>query len=65
VFCHLVSGVMDPVSAVGIAFSVIGLVPLCAAGFQMIENCVDAPKDAVKEFDFVKIQSGVSGYSIS
>jgi hypothetical protein len=50
---------MDPVTAAGIALSVIGLVPLCAAGFQMIEDCIDAPKDALREFDFILIQRGV------
>jgi len=57
--------VMDPVTAAGLALSVIGLVPLCASGFQLIENCISAPKNAGKAFDLITFQSGVSDYSAS
>jgi hypothetical protein len=56
---------MDPITAAGLALSVVNLVPLCAAGLQMIENCIEAPKDAIRAFDFIRIQSGVCRYSIS
>jgi hypothetical protein len=39
---------MDPVTALGVATGVIGLIPLCAQGFNMIASCFEAPK-AVKE----------------
>jgi hypothetical protein len=36
---------MDPVSAFGIATGVIGLIPLCAQGFNMITACFEAQHD--------------------
>jgi hypothetical protein len=56
---------MDPATAAGLALAVIGLVPLCATGFQLIENSVNASKDAAKAFDSITFQSGVRSYSIS
>ena len=50
---------MDPVTAAGLALSVIGLVPLCASGLQFIENITNAPKGAAKAFDLITFQSGV------
>ena len=47
-FTRISELVMDPVSAFGVATGVIGLIPLCAQGFNMIVAGVEAPK-AVKE----------------
>jgi hypothetical protein len=56
---------MDPVTAAGLALAVVGLVPLCATGFQLIENSINASRDAAKAFDSITFQSGVRDYSIS
>jgi hypothetical protein len=56
---------MDPATATGLALAVIGLVPLCASGLLLIENCIDAPKGAAKAFNLITFQSGVSDYFIS
>ncbi|KAH8744478.1 hypothetical protein BGZ57DRAFT_977186 [Hyaloscypha finlandica] len=49
---------MDPVTAFGVAAAVVGLVPLCADGFEMIVKCIDAPKDARETFALVQVQAG-------
>lgn len=51
--------VKEPVTAAGLALSVIGLVPLCATRLQLIENSINASKDAAKAFDSISFQSGV------
>ena len=53
---------MDPVTAFGVAAAVVGLVPLCADGFEMIVKCIDAPKDARETFALVQVQAGVRSY---
>ena len=55
---------MDPVTAFGVAAAVVGLVPLCADGFEMIVKCIDAPKDARETFALVQVQAGVRPYYI-
>lgn len=57
---HSLLVVMDLVTAAGLALAVVGLVPLCATGFQFIENSINASKDAAKAFDSITFQSGVS-----
>jgi hypothetical protein len=65
VLCHSLLAVMDPITVGGLALSVVGLVPLCASGFQFVENIISAPKAAAKAVDLIAFQSTVSGYSIS
>lgn len=50
---------MDPVTAAGIALSVISLFPLCAQGFAMIQGGFSASKDNRQALAMIDIQSGV------
>jgi hypothetical protein len=47
---------MDPVSAFGVAAAVIGLIPLCAQGFEMITACFKAPGSVKEAMTLVTVQ---------
>jgi hypothetical protein len=47
---------MDPASAFGIATAVIGLIPLCAQGFEMITACFNAPESVKEAMTLVTVQ---------
>lgn len=50
---------MDPVSALGIATGVIGLVPLCASGFAFIEGICQAHGGVQEQMVRIYMQRGV------
>lgn len=43
----------------GIALAVAGLFPICVDGFNLINDCFTAPKDAQDGWNRIFIQSGV------
>ena len=51
--------VMDPITAFGVATGVIGLVPLCAQGFNMVKDCFRAPEGVQESMTQILLQRAV------
>jgi Prion-inhibition and propagation len=47
---------MEPVAAIGIATGVLGLIPLCSSGFEMITACSTASKDVRSAMTLITVQ---------
>lgn len=48
---------MDPVTALGVATGVIGLIPLCAQGFNMVTACFNAKNEYKESMTKITVQS--------
>jgi hypothetical protein len=47
---------MEPISALGIATWVIGLIPPCSSGFEMVTACFTASKDVREAMTLITVQ---------
>ena len=57
IFIH--TAVMDPVSAIGIATAVVGLLPLCASGCSFIEGLCKAHGNLQEQMNRIRMQQAV------
>lgn len=56
---------MDPVSAFGIATGVIGLLPLCASGYSVIEGICKADGGVQDQMTRIQMQRGVQIHPVT